>query len=135
MTTPQEDFPLTPPTHHEVPSVELVNEEWEEIIGETIGEASMCWSQTPQGIFDSDKASKLINKLINLIKSEKEKTRQEVLREVRNGVIKLLQPPTKWKECVKAYHNNEEYCAVCGFEPNNLLEELTNFLSTLESKE
>lgn len=30
MTTPQEDFPLTPPTHHEIPSVELVSEEWEE---------------------------------------------------------------------------------------------------------
>lgn len=39
-----------------------------ERIGEIIGEASMCWSETPKGIFQSDKALKLVDELVDLFK-------------------------------------------------------------------
>jgi hypothetical protein len=39
----------------------------EKIIAETIGEASMLWSETPKGIFESDKASELVDRTVDLI--------------------------------------------------------------------
>jgi len=39
----------------------------EKIIAETIGEASMLWSETPKGIFEAGKASELIDRTIDLI--------------------------------------------------------------------
>ena len=41
-----------------------------EKIGEIIGEASMCWKETPTSVFDSDKASLLIDRMMNLIFGE-----------------------------------------------------------------
>lgn len=35
-----------------------------ERIGQIIGEASMCWSETPTGIFDSQKASELLDEVM-----------------------------------------------------------------------
>ena len=42
---------------------------WEELIMTAIGEASMCWSETPKGIFDSTRASQIGKKLLEDIKS------------------------------------------------------------------
>lgn len=36
-----------------------------EIVGEAIGEASMCWSKTPSGIFESTRASAIVNKIFD----------------------------------------------------------------------
>ncbi len=36
-----------------------------ELIGIALGEASMCWSESPKGIFDSGEAIKIQKKLIN----------------------------------------------------------------------
>lgn len=36
-----------------------------EIVGEAIGEASMCWSERPQGIFNSARASKIVDKIFD----------------------------------------------------------------------
>lgn len=36
-----------------------------QIVGEAIGEASMCWSETPRGIFDSTRASKIADRVLN----------------------------------------------------------------------
>jgi hypothetical protein len=33
-------------------------------IGEIIGEASMCWSETPKGVFNSDKAKELVDEVM-----------------------------------------------------------------------
>lgn len=38
-----------------------------EIIGQTIGEASMLWSETPKGIFESDKGVELIDRTVEAI--------------------------------------------------------------------
>lgn len=35
-----------------------------EIIGQAIGEASMCWIPTPTGVFDSTTASKIVDRTI-----------------------------------------------------------------------
>lgn len=40
----------------------------EEVIGQAIGEASMCWSKIPTGIFDSNNANKIITQTIQEIK-------------------------------------------------------------------
>lgn len=37
---------------------------FKELVGECIGEASMCWSETPKGVFDSTRAEALMNKII-----------------------------------------------------------------------
>jgi hypothetical protein len=35
-----------------------------EVIGIAIGEASMCWSELPKGVFDSIKASALVDRIL-----------------------------------------------------------------------
>lgn len=44
------------------------------IIGEAIGEGSMCWSKIPEGIFDSKNASRIVEetalKIFNLREKE-----------------------------------------------------------------
>lgn len=41
-----------------------------EFLGQAIGEASMCWSETPKGIFDSTKASKIVDNLIRNLEAD-----------------------------------------------------------------
>jgi len=38
-----------------------------EALGIAIGEASMCWSETPKGIFDSSKADRIAKDLAKFI--------------------------------------------------------------------
>jgi len=45
----------------------LFEEELRQKLGEAIGEASMCWSETPKGVFDSSKAEKIVDKIIKFI--------------------------------------------------------------------
>jgi hypothetical protein len=53
-------------------------------LGEVIGEASMCWSETPKGIFDSTRASKLVDDLWFIyegaVKQTEENTKKEIYR-------------------------------------------------------
>ncbi len=44
------------------------NNSLEELLSVAIGEASMCWSETPKGTFDDKKASEISEKLIKNIK-------------------------------------------------------------------
>ena len=44
---------------------------WEELIATAIGEASMCWSETPKGVFDSTRALQIGKKLLEDIESGK----------------------------------------------------------------
>lgn len=44
---------------------EIANKSFKEIVGEAIGEASMCWSEAPCGVFDSTRASALADKVVN----------------------------------------------------------------------
>jgi len=40
----------------------------EQRIAEIIGEASMCWSETPTGVFNSEKAKELVEEIMCHIK-------------------------------------------------------------------
>jgi len=51
-------------------TLDILND-WEELIMTAIGEASMCWSETPKGVFDSTRASQIGKKLLEDIKSGK----------------------------------------------------------------
>lgn len=37
------------------------------LIGEKVGEASMCWTETPHGVFDSYRASRIIDEIENAV--------------------------------------------------------------------
>ena len=37
---------------------------FKELVYQTVGEASMCWSELPGGVFDSTKAKELADRLI-----------------------------------------------------------------------
>lgn len=41
-----------------------IPETFKELVGQSIGEASMCWSEAPKGVFESDRASKIVDKII-----------------------------------------------------------------------
>lgn len=38
-----------------------------EIVGQAIGEASMCWSEAPQGVFDSTRARAIVDRVVSEI--------------------------------------------------------------------
>ena len=49
-------------------TLDILND-WEGLIMTAIGEASVCWSETPKGVFDSAKAVQIGQKLLEDIKS------------------------------------------------------------------
>lgn len=49
-------------------TLDILND-WKGLIMQAIGEASMCWSETPEGVFDSTKAAQIGKKLLEDIKS------------------------------------------------------------------
>ena len=48
--------------------LDILND-WKGLIMTVLGEASMCWSEIPKGIFDDDKAMKIGEKLLANIKN------------------------------------------------------------------
>ena len=52
--------------------LDILND-WKELIMTAIGEASMCWSETPTGVFDSEKAVVIGEKLLQDIKKKSNK--------------------------------------------------------------
>lgn len=83
-----------------------------QIVGEAIGEASMCWSEIPTGVFESTRASAIVDKIfdafhleagmnvtrwVNLkaeLQSEREKlaTACELLKDATGYIFLLTQP-------------------------------------------
>lgn len=50
----------------------MTDREFRELIGIAIGEASMCWTETPQGVFDSTRASAIVDRILaNSVPKEK----------------------------------------------------------------
>ena len=57
------------------------------IVFEALGEASMCWSETPKGVFESTHAKEIGDRVMEAIESELTTLRQENERlkaELRN---------------------------------------------------
>lgn len=44
----------------------------EELIGQSLGEASVCWSQTPQGVFDSTKCKAILDRIMARLNREEQ---------------------------------------------------------------
>lgn len=61
-----------------------------EAVGIAIGEASMCWEQTPAGVFDSSRALDVANRLCERIEGE-----TADLRRKYDAAIRFIQ---KWSE-------------------------------------
>jgi hypothetical protein len=40
------------------------------IIGEAIGAASMCWTPIPEGVFDSQRASAIVDALLDILRQK-----------------------------------------------------------------
>ncbi len=51
------------------PSVEQSWEDLQAIVFQGLGEASMCWTETPQGIFDSRNATRIGLEIMQAIKA------------------------------------------------------------------
>lgn len=47
--------------------LEKLEERMTTLVYESIGEASMCWTETPKGVFDSDRAKNIGDRLMNEI--------------------------------------------------------------------
>jgi hypothetical protein len=43
----------------------VTRNQFKELVGIAIGEASMCWSEPPTGIFDSGRASDIVDRIVN----------------------------------------------------------------------
>jgi len=57
------------------------------IVGEGIGEASMCWSETPKGVFDSERASKITDKIVAFHNKEIQHYKDQI-DELANYIMK-----------------------------------------------
>ncbi len=49
--------------------LDILND-WEKLVMEALGEASMCWSETPKGVFDSTKAREIGERLLAALKTD-----------------------------------------------------------------
>jgi hypothetical protein len=57
-----------------------------QLLGEAIGEASMCWSETPQGEFDSTRASAIVDRLVSHLE------RRVYLESLIKGHMEAMRP-------------------------------------------
>lgn len=60
-----------------------------EIVGQAIGQASMCWVKTPEGVFDSTRASKLIEETILKVSKIIYDPNNETLRPIKRPEMQL----------------------------------------------
>lgn len=44
-----------------------MNDKIREQVFMAVGEASMCWSETPNGVFDSTRASQIAERILNMM--------------------------------------------------------------------
>lgn len=79
----------------------MTREQLRELVGIAIGEASMCWSEIPTGVFDSTKASTLVDRIMDAIPEPKDqlaKRRLEHAAKQRNEILKVVNDPgIQWK--------------------------------------
>jgi len=56
-------------------------------INEIIGEASMCWSETPTGIFNSDRGVQLADEIIQLLDQELAKREEQISDFIKSQIV------------------------------------------------
>lgn len=116
----------------------MENKKLEELVFTALGEASMCWSEIPKGVFESSKAAEVGKKLVEQIKAiqpappievsmeglrkehdrykelyydvevELDNTKEE-LRQAKQANIEAMKETLKYFfECGRNYQNNAE---------------------------
>ena len=51
---------------------EELKKEWGSKIGELVGEASMCWSELPGGVFESERAKRIVDDIMLILAKQQE---------------------------------------------------------------
>jgi hypothetical protein len=64
-----------------------------EIVGVAIGEASMCWSETPKGVFDSSRASDIVDRIVSAHESALRELAEQVRSETLEEAAKFCEGP------------------------------------------
>ncbi len=76
---------------------------------EALGEVSMCWSETPKGVFDSTNAERIGNKLMNEFKIQKPiidaENIQEYIKQIKDLGIEIVKIEPTLKEAIEVLCN------------------------------
>lgn len=67
--------------------------ELEKLVYQALGEASMCWSQVPKGIFQSNKAVEIGEKLIKAIQALSQSEGESVIKEIERRLLIVKSEP------------------------------------------
>lgn len=62
-------------------AVAKINAEMREVFNQAVGEASLCWSEAPKGVFDSERAAAIVDRLMERFGTPVPKTEQEAAEE------------------------------------------------------
>lgn len=94
-----------------------------EKLGRAIGEASMLWSETPKGVFESTRGAQLLEDLVESIRT---------MNGFRDGVRFAVEEVQGWRALTIKAHNECRYV-----DPKEALREVKNklnLLGVIESK-
>ncbi len=92
----------------EVPA--MTEAEFRNLVGEAIGEASVCWSELPRGVFISTQASDICDRIIEAHRSRLAHAESEIER--LRGALKELVLLKDAKEArFSSGIDNKDYCA------------------------
>ena len=72
----------------------------ETLVFEALGEASMCWSETPNGVFQDSKAKEIGDRLLQALTSVKSESVEEVLEQKRLALIEYIKLKHTQDECI-----------------------------------
>jgi hypothetical protein len=89
--------------------------ELEALVFQALGQASMCWSETPKGVFQDQQVVKIGENLIAAIKAHEEQAIQKAVAACTGSEMQVSQPvvplidPMKWlnqQVVIKDTHGN-----------------------------
>lgn len=64
----------------------ITKEEFKTVLFEALGQVSMCWSETPKGVFESNEVVKIGNELLSEIEA-KDKEIKELKKQIKQWEI------------------------------------------------
>jgi hypothetical protein len=53
-------------------SSEELKKEWRSKVAELVGEASICWTELPQGVFESERAKRIVDDIMLILAKQQE---------------------------------------------------------------
>ena len=57
---------------------EELKKEWRSKVCELVGEASMCWTELPQGVFESERAKRIVDDIMLILAKQQEEHQDEM---------------------------------------------------------